>query len=270
LQNRFHRILPVPPLQKSDIPVLAKHFLRKSLKREILEELMGLDYPGNVRELKHRCKELEIERGNEIFDKKNSISKYSAGNFDHERFEREFFTWQKHIQPLIDRYELPYKYKYLHYPKERHGEKLTQGESSDFLNLGSKPIMRRLIEYLNNRQEEMPLTGDITGSKLNILNIFIENLKKQFEYNELPYLLEDLALRFGKSPITEDVLPDLVPLIKETNCEKAQVQFQLIHLDYQLRKHKNDEDKAAVAIGLKSKKELKQKKDRLEEKLSKL
>lgn len=68
-EDLFYRLnvvtIVIPPLRsrKSDIPLLADHFLRKhaqrhnqpvkELSREALDLLMKYDYPGNVRELEH-------------------------------------------------------------------------------------------------------------------------------------------------------------------------------------------------------------------------
>ena len=70
----YHRLrviaLEVPPLRqrREDIPVLARHFLReagqafrlppKLAGKAVLEHLARLDWPGNIRELKHLCQSL--------------------------------------------------------------------------------------------------------------------------------------------------------------------------------------------------------------------
>ena len=71
LKFRFN-ILPIPPLQKSDIPALATHFFqeiskdkRRHPKKDILEELINREYPGNVRDLKKVCERVLVERGDE-------------------------------------------------------------------------------------------------------------------------------------------------------------------------------------------------------------
>jgi DNA-binding NtrC family response regulator len=51
LKQCLKHVLPIPPLQKVDIPALAKHFLGKNIKQNVLEELIARDYSGNVREL---------------------------------------------------------------------------------------------------------------------------------------------------------------------------------------------------------------------------
>ena len=69
-EDLFYRLsvipIDIPPLRerREDIPVLAEHFLRRSLERlgndrrlrfsrEALEKLVGYDWPGNVRELEN-------------------------------------------------------------------------------------------------------------------------------------------------------------------------------------------------------------------------
>jgi len=88
LKMRF-RIIPIPPLQKFDIPALSKHFLGKPLREDILKELMERQYPGNVRELESTCKELKARRGSDIFSKRESSLNISQGDFDYDRYERE-------------------------------------------------------------------------------------------------------------------------------------------------------------------------------------
>ena len=120
-------ILPVPSLQKNDIPILVEHFFRKlhenvkvdtempmAVKQIYLDQFLNRAYPGNVRELKRECERLLVREGNKIFDKKGS-SKRSSGNwiFNYDRYEREITTWNKHIQPLIDDHgpnDLKHKY----------------------------------------------------------------------------------------------------------------------------------------------------------------
>jgi len=113
INYRFH-ILPVPPLQEFDIPELAMHFLGKPLNEGVLKELMARDYPGNVRELKKCCERLRLERGDGIFSEKSAASIFAATTFDYKRYRKELQTWNKYLQPIIDKYDLDFlKYKYL-------------------------------------------------------------------------------------------------------------------------------------------------------------
>ncbi len=117
LQDRF-RIVFIPPLWAPDIPLLAQHFFEnRRLKKEILQDLMAREFPGNVRELKGVCNDLEALRGKIIFDKNEEIDLIKK-IFDYDRFAREFGLWLKYIQPLVDRYTLPFRYKFFPLPKE--------------------------------------------------------------------------------------------------------------------------------------------------------
>lgn len=111
LIDRFH-VLYVPPLQKRDIPALSEHFLKRPLRKEILEELRAREYPGNVRELERVCQNLNVTREDSIFAP-SSTSLGEAWHFDYERFEREITTWNKYLQPLIKQHGpegMEYKY----------------------------------------------------------------------------------------------------------------------------------------------------------------
>lgn len=111
LRDRF-RSIPIPPLQKRDIPILAKHFLGKQLRKEYLEILMAGDYPGNVRELEKTCDDLRIKEGIKIFDNKGS-GIGTPWHFEYQRYKTELETWNKRIQPLLDLHgpkELKYEY----------------------------------------------------------------------------------------------------------------------------------------------------------------
>jgi DNA-binding NtrC family response regulator len=113
LKDRFH-VLYVPPLQKMDIPALAEYFLKKPLKKEFLEKLIGREYPGNVRELNRECEKLETLEDDEIFNKRPQDIFSNDWHFDYERYVRENEIWNKYLQPLIDKHGPRYlKYKYM-------------------------------------------------------------------------------------------------------------------------------------------------------------
>ena len=82
-EDLFHRLnvirVHVPPLRdrRADIPTLARHFLDavaselnmepKSLRPEAERFLMGLDWPGNVRQLENTCRWITVmASGNEV------------------------------------------------------------------------------------------------------------------------------------------------------------------------------------------------------------
>jgi hypothetical protein len=115
LKKRFH-VLPVPPLHKSDIPCLVKHFMNGRLpSKETLEELIACEYPGNVRELKKMCEKILAERGDRIFlGPKADI--LPTSNFDYNRYRMEMETWEHFIQPILLEHELGPFFKYEYQP----------------------------------------------------------------------------------------------------------------------------------------------------------
>lgn len=114
LKMRF-QVLPIPPLQAFDIPLLAEHFLGGMPSKGIIQDLVGRKYPGNVRELKKTCEKLQTEKGDRIFVGPQPKS-YPAGSFDYDRFRMEMDTWDRYIQPILERHRLGAFFKYTYQP----------------------------------------------------------------------------------------------------------------------------------------------------------
>jgi DNA-binding NtrC family response regulator len=232
LLYRLH-ILPIPPLQKFDIPKMTRCFLPQPLKPKILEELSKLNYPGNVRDLKRACERLKAEEGNEIFSDQNESSPDPGGSFDYERFRKEYVTWFRYIQPLVDRYGLDFNYTYLHQNEDQQNEAGFEGHEDGTLTSG----MLDLINRLRN------------GDK-SVLDDFVSNLKRQFDLCELPHLLKLLSPE-GQDPPESDVFgPKLLSLL-DMSPDKALARFEIYYYDYHLRRHSGSKRATAEALGLK-------------------
>ncbi len=249
LRHRF-KMLPIPPLQKFDIPALAEHFLGKPLKKSVLEELMARDYPGNIRELEQYCRELKAERGETIFSKSISDSKYEkidAGTFDYKRFREEFSIWDKYINPILQKYDLKYRYKYFPLPtfennkKEgdltngqviarRHGYKITIPDPA-------KDILNLIRKLLIGKGEEK------------ILKQFMNLMDGFFNEGTLPLLLENLSRYIGLDEQTQKAKPDLVALF-DLNFHEALKKFEAEYLNYHLRIHNHNRVETAKALGM--------------------
>ena len=102
LQQRFH-IIHIPPLQKSDIPALVKHFSGKLIKKKYIDELMNLNYPGNVRQLKKKCEELHATKGEEIFSSRDTNDIGNVSIFDYQRYCKEVEIWNELVQPILNK-----------------------------------------------------------------------------------------------------------------------------------------------------------------------
>lgn len=112
LQFRFH-IIHIPPMQKSDIPALVRHFAGgKSIKKEFLDNLMSRPYPGNVRELKKQVEKLQVEKGEEFYSHKEAIAAGPGSVFDYDRYCRELDTWNTRIKPILDKLVHNLRYSY--------------------------------------------------------------------------------------------------------------------------------------------------------------
>jgi DNA-binding NtrC family response regulator len=113
LQYRFH-ILYIPPLQTEDIHLLSRYFFKDKnpkwdMKEEILETLMSRQWPGNVRELIKYFEELYLKHRDKLFGNKLPVKQ---SFFDYQRYIDELNIWSRHIQPLIDEHNLPFRYQY--------------------------------------------------------------------------------------------------------------------------------------------------------------
>jgi len=262
-------LLPIPPLQKFDIPLLAKHFLGKSLRKEVLEEMMTRDYPGNVRDLERYCQQLWAERGKTIFARKDSTAP-GTGSLDYNRFKEEIETWDINIQPIVDKYKLNFRYKYL--PPFTSGGKIfplpprsifelvwgnVKNASYDDLEALDREevnkIFRKmatnsnwilglykLVEFLN-----CGIEANKDGT-IKYLPHFIDRFSELLELKGgLPYLLRVLR----KPSVSQKELQDLSHLLNK-GWDEAKAQFQLIYFENCLTESEGDMNAAAQKAGL--------------------
>ncbi len=264
LKMRFH-ILHVPPLQKMDIPVLAEHFLKHPLKGETIKRLTK-QYPGNIRELKRECEKLLIEEGEKLFSSKGYVSPPSL--FDYERFDREIRTWNKYLQPIIDRHDLIYKYQYLSKKKSRVSEPLTDCASLTYGGASIKSSSYFISEPVMEENCMMALIRELRNGNLNVLQSFSRNLELQFSEFELPYLLKALdefgllsrhdinlsrlfSLNTSNKPNSDTHIekPDMAPLL-DLPLKEAEARFRQTYLKYRVSQHPHHREEAAAASGL--------------------
>ena len=271
LRQRFH-ILPVPPLQKFDIPELAKHFLGKPLKKKVIEELMARDYPGNVRELKKVCEQFLAEKGEIIFDKRGSGLLSKGDYFDYDRYRREYLTWSKYIQPLIDRYHLGFRYEYfipdaLSASVISRVNKLivtfqndpTYYEYTKRNPLGTPeewaPGLLDIIRYLNDGLEvaSFDYNGNVVdppgnSGKIELLPIFRTKMTQLIQMCGLPHLLKEIVQQFDHRSFTQDERPNLLPLL-DLKYDEARKGFESHYFVYHIGKNSNRTE-AAKVMGL--------------------
>lgn len=240
LKHRFYA-LPIPPLQKFDIPALAKHFLGgKNIKQNVLKELIARDYPGNVRELEKYCESLQAEREDTIFSEHASDTTQSineAGVFDYKRFRSQISIWDKWISPIVHKYRLSYKYKY--FPP------LPAAEPPK----GTSPILRRRGTHgAGNLWDEMPglvrrlLQGE--GDKEN-LQKFMNILDYCFNNGSLDFL--DLWVENGSN--SRKIKPEWMPLLDKKFHESLK-EYEAIYLNYHLQINNGNRNLTASEIGI--------------------
>jgi len=270
LKFRFH-LVPIPPLQKYDIPLFVKHFIRKSLKEEILEEVMDRDYPGNIRELEKHLKELLIERGKTILAPKASTSSI-PGAFDYRRFKREIETWDARIQPVLDKYKLTFRYRFLSQDRQKKVFPMPSHSIEDLVwgsNVDGKGVENVNPQKLNAifRSKLAKNPNWIPGlyKLLELLNQGIEtNIDGTVKY--LPHFVA----RFSELLELEGGLPYLLRLIQKTSSppkeestdwahflnmdyKKAMATLKtlkLSYLEYHLNKYGGKFKDAAKAVGV--------------------
>lgn len=271
LKERFH-ILPIPPLQKDDIPALAKHFLdNKKIKEEVIQELKAREYPGNIRELKRACERLKAERDNAIFTSKSiDVSPY---HFDYERYRRELCTWDRYIQPLINHYKPEYiwpKYEYQAWDGDplafilNNDEQLNPNatvESSEEYNLlidawGFYDIARCLQEKIGKYllPDGSPLKQTISYSD-KIIKDLQRSMREGFNKSNLPCILGYIYLKAERPPdVPGDTLEQhqLLYLLGLPE-EQARKEFIRHYYDYNRKKYPDgNEFKAKTGITKKS------------------
>lgn len=216
LKMRF-QVLPIPPLQAFDIPLLATHFLKgRQPWKKIVDELVSRKYPGNVRELKKTCEKLITEKGDRIFVGPQPKS-YPAGSFDYDRFRTEMETWDRYIQPILERHRLGAFFKYTYQPwddrwlNERKTAKRPALISSD-----GGPV-----EYKATIKEAAELYVDAHVPSNAQMNQHFPQfyLGKTFNYS-MPYLVEMLLKGYDTYKIVptprltemDDIEPDEIVL----------------------------------------------------------
>ena len=267
LRERFH-LLPVPPLQKTDIPIIAKHFLgNRSVKAEILTDLLSREYPGNVRSLKKYCESLMLERGESIFSKYDAEYPLQDIDFDYERYRREIKTWQKYIQPLINKLEITtFSYEYMAWDSEimkeplwehyldgiatavllTHGYKrsdlwpISESAKENFVKLYGQNMIE-LIDKLQN-ESDVELKGK-----------FVFHLEKYFKDGTLPYLLE--TLQETGTGIKDEPMIMIPPTSSLLNCplDEAETEFRKRYAEYNIKRYKSNVAELEKATGRKKK-----------------
>ncbi len=229
LKQRFH-ILPVPPLQKNDIPMLAQNFLGRPLKEEILRLLMVSDYPGNVRELIQICEKILIEKGKSIFGKKDVSAKVTSPIvFDYSRFEREYYLWDCYVQPVINTYKLNFEYRY--YPPPE-----------------TKISSANIVDAAQNTPKIIADLGAGENVEEN-LQKFITNLKVFYENRDLSHLLNVIEINFIR-PSAMNPRPELTPLL-DLFPDEAEKQFKVNYYNFHLKKHSANIQETADALNMK-------------------
>jgi DNA-binding NtrC family response regulator len=250
LKRRF-KILPIPPLQKFDIPRLAEYFLGKMPKAEVLKELMACDYPGNVRELKHHCEDLLVERGSTILTERAPGITTEVGTFDYERFKDEFLIWDKYISPILLKHDLNYRYKY--FPISTSSPPV-EDKSPRF------QTIRQRIELKRNPNlrapdpviEESELVKNLLigkGDKERIEE-FMRVLDNYFRQGDLGTFLRGIDKYIGHNDEFKKWKPDLSPLL-DLNWDEAVKRFKVEYLNYYLQNHNGDRGETAKRIGMK-------------------
>jgi DNA-binding NtrC family response regulator len=229
LKQRFH-ILMMPPLQKCDIFELSKYFLKKPLKQEILMELASRDFPGNVRELEKSCQRLRIEGGETIFSKTHITP--IQGEFDYRRFSLEAETWQRYFQPIIDRHNLRYRYRYLPRPDMESVSKFEREVGSSGLQLSA------MLNLLGHGVEKIESHNPIPSRRISeLLPAFIRKMDAVFQRGVLPFVLEKFVSEIaGKSTDYQVITDDIGPYLN-MSYDEALGRFALRYLDKQIEKH---------------------------------
>lgn len=259
LKDRF-AILPIPPLQKDDIPLLVNHFLSgNTFQPNIMKEIMARDYPGNVRELKKECERLRIEEGESVLVNGGPDLAIQGASFDYNRYYFEIDTWQKQIAPILKANGIEeFQYKYQPWPDAK------DKEYANFLNEnvieGGNVVpyeynipMLEFIQLLKSGiQHENQLPLYIPGEDEIPTDILVSRFRRQLrEYIErglLPFLLQHLHMK--SCPLLDK--PDLYPLLNKP-LKIAQEEFTRLYMKYISDMNNGDIDKIAKVIGLTSK-----------------
>lgn len=281
LRQRFHTLF-IPPLQKFDIPTLAKHFLkRKTVKKEILDELMSLEYPGNVRQLEKQCQKVLSEKNDAIFDESEHY-RQMINRFDYARYKLEIETWNEHIQTILDSNQsYGFKYAYQEWDDEwddhgndktiytrllTHGSSLVpedtkpdykyseelKGTTFDPYRYGIINLIELLKKYVHGAVPEdfgytlptpnRPLTTDL-------FPMFHRELTELFAIRSLPYLLKHLHQKYSCKPMVPQKKPSISFLL-DLSPDGAEKKFKKIYYEYHLTLNNGSVDATASALNL--------------------
>jgi len=236
LKDRFAAILPVPPLQRFDIPHLAKEFCKDKkgeLKSQVLADLMSRQYPGNVRELKRVCKQLEIERGDGVFIRKSSETAYPEAGFDYDRFRKEYTVWEKYIQPMLDKYKFYLRYEYC--PVRPEFKRKNPEDFQRMVNLfdpGPRAEARRALADLASREA------------------WFDEIIWTIEGVGLPFLLEELHLKLDRVQERMKWPADLSHILETVPYQAAVDTFASAYCHYHLDRNMGNKTKTAEALGI--------------------
>ncbi|MEI6314839.1 MAG: sigma 54-interacting transcriptional regulator [Syntrophus sp. (in: bacteria)] len=247
LKQRFH-VLPIPPLQKSDIPLLCKHFLgKKTVRQDIIDDLIAQDYRGNIRELKKCCEKYLVGQGKAIYGKSEYIPQ--LGNFDYERYENELELWDKYIEPLVAKEKFDLKYAYIDKPRRK--------DFSSGIEMVAPSVFIQVF-YRLRRTGTYDLKILDTNEPRGAL---AENIRHYLYTKVLFSLLGEVEGKIRASEEAEscnEATPDLSPLFDLLGLplKEAEEKFQNFFIDYHLQIHSSKDD-AANALGM-TKKSLEQ------------
>jgi DNA-binding NtrC family response regulator len=251
-------ILPIPPLQNFDIPQILRRITGKPLKRKILERLMEREYPGNVRQLLKEFDRIEVEEGGDIFSLRPSDTINAIGSFDYDRFRKEYFTWQKYIQPIIDRFNFwGIRYRYLKDCPEKNWDNegmMREYDGEVFYNQDYSKIPE-IPEYINSIDQ---MISDIEklNSHLdpNLLRAFEFSLKAYIKRCQIPILLKKLSEHYGgfdkASMQTSIENIDSLSLFEIKPHKEGIKNFERLYMDYHLQKNDFNKKKTSKDIGM--------------------
>ncbi|HQP25130.1 MAG TPA: sigma 54-interacting transcriptional regulator [Smithellaceae bacterium] len=263
LKARFH-LLPVPPLQKTDIPIIVKTFLDgRILKQEILNDLLKREYPSNVRSLKKYCERLLVEKGDSIFSANEiKYAPHKSIGFDYERYRRELETWHKYIQPLIFESKT-FRYKYMAWDyaimKDQVGYNIGNSIGRAYiLTHGYKRCRPYLLMSDTAEAECKKLYSQSMVELIEMLQVdatyertqkFLSYLKIYFDDGTLPYLL-DVLYKTEKDIEDEPVriYPAMSSLLN-LPLDKAKAEFNEQYAEYNLNRYKSNEKELKQATG---------------------
>lgn len=291
LIERFH-LLPIPSLQKEDIPVLARHFFEAPIREDVIRDLQSKKYKGNIRQFKWACERLKLEKDDNIFETKKDSKRHSdeTYQFDYNRYRREMNTWDRYIQPLIDYYGNKHgfgKYRYQYMPWDEDSLdwilSVDDGLNPKADNKSSKKClyvkeyfyvtecweMYDIVKYLKicigdwddfPRIDKGPRGFDgYTKGEEKCIKAFKEKIRAFFEKSILPCLLGYIYLRAERQPEVPTALvaqPHLSYLL-DLKWNDAKKELFKHYYAYNVKKYANT-DELETAVGM-TKKSLNQK-----------